>query len=349
MLCCTLRRFMPLRFHVLLACASLAGAALLACSRESPRPTGPAAPASASVKAETPPQGAATVALDWRKYRAYQALPSHVGPGEDYCSTQIALEVATQKLWRFDGPSPVEVLSEGTPRGYANFWHDGCLARTFSGGTTEAVTPVAYQKPSHAAFSRLVAPTTSMYWMSEEGTRCVRVDVRSFQRPREREPRDPAHSNTSVAAFASVPAPPEAAWGRLEPESDPHSFIPFVASSPKPGRLGYLLMGTWQRHDDKPLYKCQCERLLRIMRIDDQEIHMLPRRLPSDPNPKGSTVREPPTAPDEMAYYDPGEVERWFWDAPSCEKARTEANWQISTDGRLTVRSGFYSGYSQLD
>jgi hypothetical protein len=76
---------------------------------------------------------------------------------------------------------------------------------------------------------------------------------------------------------------------------------------------------------------------------------MLPRRLPGDPDPKGSTVREPPKGPDEMTQYDSGEVERWFWDAATCEKARTEANAKITDDGRLTVRSGFYSGYSELD
>jgi len=342
--------FMLLRFLLLVACASAGGIGLPACSREPRRSTeSTAQDRPVAKKQATPAPGDVATPLDWRRYRAYQALPSHVGPGEDYCSAQTALETATQKLWRLDGPTRVELVSEGPPRGYANFWHDGCLARTVMGDITNSVTPTAYQTPSDGGFSRLVAPTTSVYWMSEEGKQCVRVDVRAFQRPRLREKRDPAHSNPSVEAFASVPVPEAAIWGRLVPESEPHSFIPFVALGPRPRHLGYLLMGTWQRDDGKPLLKCQCERLLRIMRIDDGEIHMLPRRLPGDPDPKGSTVREPPKIADEISYYDSGEVERWFWDAASCDRARIDANAKIAGDGHLSVRSGFYSGYSELD
>lgn len=108
-------------------------------------------------------------------------------------------------------------------------------------------------------------------------------------------------------------------------------------------------MGTWLDDKMRPIFKCQCERLLRIMRLDSKEVHVLPRRFPKDPIQKSATVRQVPGYADEIGYYDKDEVERWFWDKQSCEQARVVALELIDGDGRRAVRSGFYSGYSQLE
>jgi hypothetical protein len=78
-------------------------------------------------------------------------------------------------------------------------------------------------------------------------------------------------------------------------------------------------------------------------------MRVIPQLLPGDTPARSATVRNIPTHPDEVSYYDLTEVERWFADRPSCEAARNEALTRIRRDGRETTRTGFYSGYSEFD
>ncbi len=262
--------------------------------------------------------------------------------------------LTTRRLLRIDVAPPLDLNIpdvEPAPRGYRNYWHDGCLANVVvARPTVEPPAPlVRYQRPEAKVIADWFATGKSLYWMSEEGQTCIEIRVKDLVRPPERRPRTDAQSDGSLEAFASLDAPPEATWRRFEPIAEKEPWIPVVVVSPRPGHLGYVFMGTWQRSDGMPAFKCQCERLFRVMGASEREMRVLPQRLPGDAQAKSATVRNLPTHPDEVRYYDLTEVERWFADRPSCEAARTEALERIRRDGRETTRTGFYSGYSEFD
>jgi hypothetical protein len=299
------------------------------------------------------PSKPTTETLDWSRHRAYQALPGAIKLSE-LCTARVVKNLTTQRFLRMDVAPPLDLYIpevEPAPRGYRNHWHDECPANVIvEPPKVEPQAPlVRYQRPDAKLIADWFAPGRSLYWIGEGGQSCVEVRVKNLMRPRERRPRTDAHQDSSLEAIASLDAPPDAIWKRFEPFAEKEPWIPVVVVSPRPGHLGYVFMGTWQRSNGMPFFKCQCERLFRVMAASDRELRVLPQRFPGDKPAGAMSVRNLPTHPDEVRYYDLTEVERWFADRPSCEAARNEALTRIRRDGRETTRTGFYSGYSEFD
>lgn len=294
-----------------------------------------------------------TVSLDWTQARLFQSLPSQAAPNE-YCSTDVVFDPSNDRLFRIDGASLFDLgypEREALPFGYSNVWHDNCDAQVMyrNDNRHSKVTMKEYYHPVAALVAAFFAPGRHIYWMSERGAKCVPVRVTTMSLPKRRVARDPGNSDPSIEAFASIEVGKDALWRGLSPYDEENSIIPVAIQFPSDGHMGFAFMGTWLNATADPLFKCQCERLMRIMSLDTKEAHMLGRRLPKDPINKSATARDVPRYADEVRGYDTTQVERWFWDELECEKARTDALHQISIDGRLTVQSGFYSGYSQLE
>lgn len=288
--------------------------------------------------------------INWTKALAFRPMPSTLPPGQRVCSTIIRLDKATDAFLLRVGSQDTVLSGTGAwtePPGYSHALHDTCDANVIFEGKPDSLSSVSwtkYVRPVSTSLRELFRTGKTLYWMSERGAGCVPVRVEQTPRPPHNAKRQSGGSDSTLSNFASIDVPPGTIWGRLHPLDD-GTYIPFAAALPMPGNHGFVFMGTWQTKEDRPFFKCQCERLLRIMNMGEGYLDLLPHRFPSDPVPSNQSQRDVPTEPAEAKYYDSNQVEKWFGSKAACETAREAAGKRIALDGRATTKSGFYSGY----
>lgn len=290
-----------------------------------------------------------------RRVRAYALGPGYFN-GEltdAYCTELAYWDVdAERMLWFKDGQAVDLHVPDAwpMPRTFRSVWHDLCSYRAMAAGDSANLVP--YVAPDPAEVGRRFAPGQTLYWMAGKGERCVAVRVVRPPFSALGAGLPSSESDDSVEAFVSRVGTASSGLRAMLPYSDDDSFaIPFVVHEPGPGQHAYVYMGSWQQQEHgawRPLFKCRCERLLRIMKLKNSVGHMLGRRLPSDPV-RPFCRPSVPKGRDAVDLYDQREVERWFWDRASCEASRMRAREAIERDGRRSVESGFYSGFEYLD
>ncbi|MGC4093585.1 MAG: hypothetical protein QM756_37940 [Polyangiaceae bacterium] len=200
--------------------------------------------------------------------------------------------------------------------------------------------------PQADVLGRSFAEGRTLYWMSGDAQSCLGHRVEAL-RPRRDPSTDFDPGSAALNVFVGQAVPPGTHWGKLMPldaeRSQEHTWQPFFlvpgASQPALLMLGTLQRGTW------PLYKCRCERLLRVMRFDGEELQLLGRFAPGDPKNYQGLRRELPTHSVEIEGYDPSQVERWFTSQEACERARLDAVERIRKDGRLATKLGLHGGF----